>query len=262
MESYSYSHPVYGKTIAIPQPYGNEWDMMPVQLFQNDSTEYTSRGIVWIRPSSLDDTAPINFSKLAYVSADIWEKDRESKRHKPPVSSFPIQLEVKEYSTDHLKVFIRVWQQSNHFGQVGKMLGISDKKVQQIAKRLRQAGVKLPEKQDELKDRPKQTFDWKKFVRLVRSCKYIETGLNATGFTLSKFLFLCISAQKQGVKLTIPPFENQPEWINVRSKNQLKQSISINSKHGSGKNFKIKWAGYKRQPARIDNRSLRSLLTP
>lgn len=254
MESYTYLHETYGECIATVQPLSVE-SYIAISLFQKDSQAYTSFGTIWVTSDRLGNQVSNNFSGLQYMSTDLWAKKLEAKIHKVPTVGFPIHFEVKSYNTEHLKVFIRTWKASVHFVDTGRALGISDRKVSSILKRLRTAGVKIPPKYDEPKEKKRPTLDWNKFVRTIRGSKFIETAINSTGIPLPKLLFLATLAQSRGVKLTIPPFENQPEWIRLKLTHDLKQIIHIKPKHGSGRNFKMKWAKYKKQ-YKIDHTSL------
>lgn len=247
METYNYKHETFGDCIAVVQEAPLDSPYIGVSIFQKDSQAYTSFGTIWVTGDKLGDETSSNFAGLQYMSTDLWAKKREAKIHHVPKIGFPIHLQTRAYNTEHLKVFIRAWKATIHFAEVGKALGISDRKVSSILKRLRSAGVKIAPKYDEPKAKKLQKFDWNTFVRAIRGSKFIETAVNSTGIPLPKLLFLATLAQDKGVRLTIPPFQNQPEWIEIRAKNDLKQIIRIKPKHGSGRNFKMKWAGYKKQ---------------
>lgn len=259
METYIFNSPQYGTLVAIPEaiPHDSEW--VTVQVYQHDNREFTSRGIISVPPSALDGSITNPLGKLAYVSNDVWAKDREAKVHKSPPVGFPPRLSVSQYKTPHLMVFVKVWQSNHSFVMIANELGISQRKLTSLASRLRSLGVKLPEKQDEVFVAPKKQIDWMHFVKVVKGAKYIETCVNALDMSLDKFLFHCVFLQDQGVKLVIPAFLDQPDWIIIRQKEDLKTKIHIKPVHGSGRNFKQRWANYKRKPPKFDRAWLASL---
>jgi hypothetical protein len=242
-----------------------------VQVHKN---EFTSRGFHYIPKSMIQmelGSGP-DVSKMIYVSPDMFGQDNNNLATKEfKGTGFPQRFRIRPaqspkptwemsddelsqwkrkqrdvYRTEHYKIFVRQWKLNPTTEQLAINLGISRKKVWSIAKFLRSKKVFLPLKSDErhTKRPERKKINWTHFVRAVKGAKYAETAATMVGMELERFLFCCQFLQSKGVRLVIPPMDDCPDWLRIRAGNDLKQIISVRSKHGSGRNFKERWAGY------------------
>jgi hypothetical protein len=217
------------------------------ELLQVEGGEYTSHGFHYVPRSRVQLGSHSILRKLTYTSLDLLGKSGDTLAQKEFKGvGFPQRTKIRHYKMGHLKVFVRQWKLAPTTEELAKNLGIPQKKVWALAKFLRSKKVFLPLKSDEkhTKRPERKKINWTHFVRAVKGAKYAETAATMVGMELERFLFCCQFLQSKGVRLVIPPMDDCPDWLRIRAGNDLKQIISVRSKHGSGKNFKQRWAGY------------------
>lgn len=230
---------------------GTHGNFLRAELLQVRGNEFTSRGFHWV-PRSRFQLGKLLRSRMTYLTEDLFDAPEvnlaEKKKTSSAIIGFPQRLQIKQYSTPQLKIFVREWKQADSISEVANRLGIPEKKTIAIARYLRRHRVLLPIKSDEKeKTRRKKKIDWLHFVRATKGAKFLETAANAIGMEFERYIYCCVWLQKRGVRIIIPPFMDEPEWIKIRMGEDLKQRITIRSKHGSGKKYKQRWAGYKRE---------------
>ena len=246
-----YTETVWGKCWIRPVASNLHSQWIRGELFQvNEKGEFTTRGIHYIPNSMIQngETAP-DTSKMIYVSGDIFDNIH----HEAPKSSFSIHKKVDAYTAPELKVFAQHWMKLHTVGEVAHTLGINVVKCHAIVKRLRNLGIRVPVKPDEKVRKPgnKNQFDWIRFARTVKGAYSMEFVCNTLNMEVEDVIARCVFLQEHKVPALIPKFDDTPEWLKIRMGRELKQLIFIGDKHGSGKNFKIKYAGYKRRAARM-----------
>lgn len=218
------------------------------EFFQvNEKGEFTLRGNHYI-PSSMiqnESSAP-NISRMVCVSGDMFDATHHETKVK---ASFPIHKKVGDYDGPEFKVFAQVWVKSETVEQVAKNLGIPTRKAHSVVKRLRGLGVRVPIKEDE-RNRPskkKEQFNWVKFAKVIKGAYSMEFACNTLNMEVEDIIARCIFLQENKIPALIPAFDKTPEWLKIRMGRELMQLVYIGDGHGSGKNFKLRYAGYKRK---------------
>lgn len=209
----------------------SEWTNM--ELFQ------VCKEMEWGEAAKLTRIGQGNLKRVCGEIAQLLSKTQK----------FPQNKQVADYVTEELKVFCQVWKESSSTMEVGRRLGISGKKACAISKWLRSKGVKVPLLEGEVVragNGVKVQFDWMRFAKVIKMAPTMEFAAETLDMSCDEVLESCMELRTRGVNCPIPPYDKTPEWIEIRGGYELSQVVFKGNKHGGGRNYKIRHAGYRR----------------
>lgn len=211
-----------------------ESDWTPAQIFQICKTSS------WDEASQLTNIAIGALKRISGAVAAYLAKGR----------TFPTSpKEMIDYTQGELKTFCQVWICSDHIDEVARSLGISVAKTKSIAQYLRSRGVKVNRLEGEAEEKrssDREEFDWRKFAQVIKMAPTMEFAAKTLDMSTDDVLEKCCEVRAKGINCPIPPYDETPEWIQVRAGYELSQVVFTGSKHGSGKKYRIRHAGYRR----------------